>query len=118
MRIRTKFLAQWVIAGCVAWALKFILGAPDLYIPGIQTLVDFGWWYVPIAAFIIVSESNAVNFTDGLDGLAGLICATVPVPNWRKSDSIPSEKMTPFCGIRDSTIISVPGSRKPQTRPA
>jgi phospho-N-acetylmuramoyl-pentapeptide-transferase len=30
----------------------------------------------PIAAFIIVSESNAVNFTDGLDGLAGLISAT------------------------------------------
>jgi phospho-N-acetylmuramoyl-pentapeptide-transferase len=77
MRIRTKFLAQWVIAGCVAWALKFILGAPDLYIPGIQTLVDFGWWYVPIAAFIIVAMTNAINFTDGLDGLAGLIAATI-----------------------------------------
>jgi phospho-N-acetylmuramoyl-pentapeptide-transferase len=32
--------------------------------------------YIGIAAFIIVSESNAVNFTDGLDGLAGLIAAT------------------------------------------
>ena len=31
---------------------------------------------MPIAAFIIVAESNAVNFTDGLDGLAGLIAAT------------------------------------------
>ena len=31
---------------------------------------------MPIAAFIIVSMSNAVNFTDGLDGLAGLISAT------------------------------------------
>jgi len=77
MRTRTKFLAQWVIAGAVAWALKYVLGAPDLYIPGIQTLIDFGWWYVPIAAFIIVAESNAINFTDGLDGLAGLIAATI-----------------------------------------
>jgi phospho-N-acetylmuramoyl-pentapeptide-transferase len=77
MRTRTKFLAQWIIAGGVAWALKFVLGAPDLYIPGIQTLIDFGWWYVPIAAFIIVAESNAINFTDGLDGLAGLIAATI-----------------------------------------
>jgi phospho-N-acetylmuramoyl-pentapeptide-transferase len=77
MRARTKFLAQLVIAGFVAWALKFVLGAPDLYIPGIQTLIDFGWWYVPIAAFIIVAESNAINFTDGLDGLAGLIAATI-----------------------------------------
>jgi len=77
MRARTKFLGQWVIAGLVAWAIKFVLGAPDLYIPGVQTLVDFGWWYVPIAAFIIVAESNAINFTDGLDGLAGLIAATI-----------------------------------------
>jgi phospho-N-acetylmuramoyl-pentapeptide-transferase len=77
MRARTKFVAQWAIAGGVAWALKFALGAPDLYIPGVQVLVDFGWWYVPIAAFIIVAESNAINFTDGLDGLAGLIAATI-----------------------------------------
>src|SRR5512133_1937176 len=77
MRARTKFFAQWIIAGVVAWALKYILKSPDLYIPGVQTLVDFGWWYVPIAAFIIVAESNAINFTDGLDGLAGLIAATI-----------------------------------------
>jgi phospho-N-acetylmuramoyl-pentapeptide-transferase len=77
MRARTKFLGQWVIAGLVAWALKFVLGAPDLYIPGVQNRIDFGWWYVPIAAFIIVAESNAINFTDGLDGLAGLIAATI-----------------------------------------
>jgi len=77
MRIRTKFLAQWAIAGAVAWALKFVLHSPDLYIPGIQTKVDFGWWYVPIAAFIIVAMTNAINFTDGLDGLAGLIAATI-----------------------------------------
>jgi phospho-N-acetylmuramoyl-pentapeptide-transferase len=77
MRARTKFFAQWIIAGGIAWALKYVLESPDLYIPGIQTLVDFGWWYVPIAAFIIVAESNAINFTDGLDGLAGLIAATI-----------------------------------------
>jgi phospho-N-acetylmuramoyl-pentapeptide-transferase len=77
MRARTKFLAQWLIAGIVAWTLKFVLGAPDLYIPGVQTVINFGWWYVPIAAFIIVAESNAINFTDGLDGMAGLIAATI-----------------------------------------
>ncbi|HEY3312704.1 MAG TPA: phospho-N-acetylmuramoyl-pentapeptide-transferase [Anaerolineales bacterium] len=77
MRARTKFLLQWLIAGIVAWTLKYMLGAPDLYIPGIQTLIDLGWWYVPVAAFVIVAESNAVNFTDGLDGLAGLISVTI-----------------------------------------
>jgi phospho-N-acetylmuramoyl-pentapeptide-transferase len=77
MRARTKFLLQWLIAGIIAWALKYMLGAPDLYIPGVQALIDLGWWYVPIAAFIIVAESNAINFTDGLDGLAGLISVTI-----------------------------------------
>jgi len=33
-------------------------------------------FYIPVAVFIIVGMSNAVNFTDGLDGLAGLISAT------------------------------------------
>ncbi len=32
---------------------------------------DIGMWFFPIAAFIIVATSNAVNLTDGLDGLAG-----------------------------------------------
>lgn len=77
MRARTKFLFQWLIAGAIAWALKYVLDAPDLYIPGIQVLIDLGWWYVPVAAFIIVAESNAINFTDGLDGLAGLISVTI-----------------------------------------
>jgi phospho-N-acetylmuramoyl-pentapeptide-transferase len=32
---------------------------------------DIGFWFFPIAAFIIIATSNAVNLTDGLDGLAG-----------------------------------------------
>ncbi len=76
MRIRTKFLAQIVLAIGTAAVLKYVLDVPEMYLPGVQGEIELGWWYVPIAAFIIVSESNAVNFTDGLDGLAGLICAT------------------------------------------
>jgi phospho-N-acetylmuramoyl-pentapeptide-transferase len=39
-----------------------------------KAVVDLGWFYLVFGAFIIVGASNAVNFTDGLDGLA-----TVPV---------------------------------------
>ena len=56
--------------------MKYLLGVPDLIVPGIHGVFLLDWWYVPIAAFIIVGSSNAVNFTDGLDGLAGLISAT------------------------------------------
>jgi phospho-N-acetylmuramoyl-pentapeptide-transferase len=76
MRARTKFAAQVVLALGTAYVLKYMLDVPDLYLPGVKGEIELGWWYIPIAAFIIVSESNAVNFTDGLDGLAGLISAT------------------------------------------
>jgi len=77
MRIRTKLLAQIVLAFGLAVVLKYILKVPDLFIPGIRFEISLGWFYIPLAAFVIVAMSNAVNFTDGLDGLAGLISATI-----------------------------------------
>jgi phospho-N-acetylmuramoyl-pentapeptide-transferase len=47
-----------------------------LILPNVPDVIDLGIWYVPIAMFVIVGSSNAVNLTDGLDGLAGLISAT------------------------------------------
>ncbi|NWG34433.1 MAG: phospho-N-acetylmuramoyl-pentapeptide-transferase [Chloroflexi bacterium] len=76
MTARAKFLGQVVLALGTAYVLKYFLDVPEMLLPGIKGEIELGWWYVPIAAFIIVSESNAVNFTDGLDGLAGLITAT------------------------------------------
>ena len=47
----------------------------NLYFPFFKDLViNLGWFFVPFSVFIIVGSSNAVNLTDGLDGLA-----TVPV---------------------------------------
>jgi len=77
LRIRTKFLAQILLAIVIAFALRYILHVPNLYLPGIDFEINLGYFYVPMAAFIIVATCNAVNFTDGLDGLAGLISATI-----------------------------------------
>ena len=76
MSARAKFLGQVVLALGTAYVLKNFLDVPEMILPGIQGEIELGWWYIPVAAFIIVSESNAINFTDGLDGLAGLISAT------------------------------------------
>ena len=76
MRARTKFLLQLLLALGTAFALKYILKVPELFWPGALSVFSLGVWYIPIAMFIIVGMSNAVNFTDGLDGLAGLIAAT------------------------------------------
>ena len=47
----------------------------NLYFPFFKNLIiNLGWFFVPFAIFVIIGSSNAVNLTDGLDGLA-----TVPV---------------------------------------
>lgn len=77
MRPRTKLIIQIVLALIIAFGLRYILGAPEVILPVVETKITLGIWYIPIAAFLIVGFSNAVNLTDGLDGLAGLISATL-----------------------------------------
>ncbi|MFH2039807.1 MAG: phospho-N-acetylmuramoyl-pentapeptide-transferase [Chloroflexota bacterium] len=76
MRSRTKFIVQIILAVSLAIIIRYGLDAPEIYLPGIPGEISLGIWYVPIATIIIAGMSNAVNFTDGLDGLAGLISAT------------------------------------------
>ncbi len=76
MRARTKFLVQVIFAVIIALTLKYALQVPELFWFVGDSAISLGVLYIPIAAFIIVGMSNAVNLTDGLDGLAGLISAT------------------------------------------
>jgi phospho-N-acetylmuramoyl-pentapeptide-transferase len=76
MRAGTKFILQCTLGVGTAFALKYLIDVPEMFWPGYSEPFDLGIWYIPIATFIIVGFSNAVNFTDGLDGLAGLISAT------------------------------------------
>jgi phospho-N-acetylmuramoyl-pentapeptide-transferase len=77
MAARVKFAAQVLLGVGTAWVLKYLLEVPEIYLPGVNIPIELNdYVYIAIAAFIIVSESNAINFTDGLDGLAGLIAST------------------------------------------
>jgi len=76
MRARTKFGLQLLLAAGAAWWLHTIYEAPPMYLPGIRLPVPLGWFYVPLSMFVIVATSNAVNLTDGLDSLAGMVTAT------------------------------------------
>lgn len=71
MLARNKFLWQVLFAAITAFILHFALDLRSVAVPGIPEKIDIGVWYVPVAMFFIVSFSNAVNLTDGLDGLAG-----------------------------------------------
>lgn len=74
---RNKFIIQLVLALFVGYLIHKELGIHILYIPILGKVLDLGALYVPFAAFVIISFSNAINITDGLDGLAPgllLIC--------------------------------------------
>ncbi len=66
---RWIFLLQLVAALWVSLLLYYVLGINNLYVPIFGNIV-LGWFYVPLAAFIIVSFANAYNISDGLDGLS------------------------------------------------
>jgi phospho-N-acetylmuramoyl-pentapeptide-transferase len=71
---RLKYLWQSVIGLTAALALFHSAQFPietQLIVPFIKDiLIDMGWMYVVLTYFVIVGSSNAVNLTDGLDGLA------------------------------------------------
>ncbi|AZR82640.1 phospho-N-acetylmuramoyl-pentapeptide-transferase [Thiomicrospira sp. S5] len=74
MRSRTKFFWQSVIGLVAAYSLYALAKVPaetQLLIPYMKdTFIYLGAWTVVLAYFVIVGTSNAVNLTDGLDGLA------------------------------------------------
>lgn len=78
MLARYKIVYQVGIALLAAALLYFFVndGQGLVAIPTVPVLVTIGWLYIPIATFIITGTANAINFTDGLDGLAGIITAT------------------------------------------
>jgi phospho-N-acetylmuramoyl-pentapeptide-transferase len=76
---RAKFTAQVILAAFVVGVMSAgeIQFSDAVVLPLIPTTVEMpSWLWVPVAIFIIVATSNAVNITDGLDGLAGIITAT------------------------------------------
>ena len=74
---RAKLIFQFLIALAVMLILYFTgeEGITSLYLPFYKNpIVDMGFLWVPFGVLLIVAESNAVNFSDGLDGLlAGLL---------------------------------------------
>lgn len=71
---KVRLLGEFAIAGVAAWVITLQNGTM-LYVPFFsQFSVDLGYFYIVFAAFTIVAFGNAVNLTDGLDGLA-----TMPV---------------------------------------
>ena len=78
MRARVKLSFQLVIALAAAVLLYWLVNDRHgwIAVPTVPVLLDIGLLYIPVAVILITGSANAVNLTDGLDGLSGLISAT------------------------------------------
>ncbi|PCH83807.1 MAG: phospho-N-acetylmuramoyl-pentapeptide-transferase [Piscirickettsiaceae bacterium] len=69
-----KYLGQSVVGLGVAFFLYYTATSPQettLYVPFFKDVTfQLGWLFIPLTYFVVVGTSNAVNLTDGLDGLA------------------------------------------------
>ena len=71
LRAKEKLLGQIVIAVVFSWTVTHYMGrGTELWIPGLNASWDMGFLFHVLVFFIIVGTTNAVNLTDGLDGLA------------------------------------------------
>lgn len=70
IKARPKILLLTLFSVLGAWWFYHKLGFSSIHIPRLGDF-EIGLWYIPLFILVIVSTSNAVNITDGLDGLAG-----------------------------------------------
>ncbi len=75
LRSSVKFGLITLISAVSAWYFYAKLGYTDVYIPFLGPF-ELGWLIIPLFILVVVSTSNAVNISDGLDGLAGGLLAT------------------------------------------
>ena len=69
IRASHKMVLQILAAAALAFYARETVGT-SILIPVTMTQLDLGWLFVPFVMFVLVAVTNAVNLTDGLDGLA------------------------------------------------
>lgn len=106
IRLRHKFAVQWMLAFTVAILLYQNLGIEILNVPFVGVL-NLGIWYVPFAALTIVSFTNAMNITDGLDGLAAGLLVIALFAFWVISASILDTPLSIFLALWIGSTIAL-----------
>lgn len=105
LRLRHKFIIQWLLALIIAAMLFINLRIDIFYVPFIYTF-KLGWLFVPLAATVIVGFANAVNITDGLDGLASGVLMVALFAFWFLSASILDTPLSFFLALWLGSLIA------------
>lgn len=105
LRMRYKFLIQWILAFIIAVLMFQNLKIDIINVPflGVWKL---GPLFIPMAAFIIVSFTNAFNITDGLDGLASGLLLICLFAFWLLSYSTLDTPLSVFIALWIGSLIA------------
>ena len=74
---KQKFLLQFILAGAYVYFAETHIRNTELWVPFVNMTVDLGWGYYVLAFLLLVGTTNAVNLTDGLDGLVSFVSLPV-----------------------------------------
>ncbi|HWH37986.1 MAG TPA: phospho-N-acetylmuramoyl-pentapeptide-transferase [Candidatus Limnocylindrales bacterium] len=107
IRIRQKLLWQVVVAVAIAWQIQRTYAITGVAVPFIGAVALPDWAYITFAAFAIVATTNGVNFTDGLDGLAGgtLIFAFVAYMIIALLNPLPQPNLAIMCALLIGALL-------------
>jgi len=105
LRMRHKFIIQWILGFIISFLLYFNLGINFVNIPFLG-IINLGWLYIPFSAFVIVSFANAVNITDGLDGLVSGLLMISLFAFWILAGSILDTPLSYFLVLWLGSIIA------------
>lgn len=73
---KMKLLLTTLVAIVGGWFFYFKLDVSSIHIPVVGNQLEIGWLIIPLFVFVVVATANAVNISDGLDGLAGGLTVT------------------------------------------
>lgn len=109
LRITTKLMIQMVIALVFFYIFMKNGGEPILRITSLRLVIPMGWTFGLFILFLLVGTSNAVNITDGLDGLAGGLCVIAffafGVISWNTGWMEGYQEVAIFCFILVGSLL-------------
>lgn len=106
LRRKHKFALQWVLALAISYFIYRYLGIHILHIPLLDLVIDLNVLYIPFAAFVIVSFVNAVNITDGLDGLMPGLLLICLFAFWIISSQVFDTPLSVFISLWIGSLIA------------
>lgn len=106
LRMKHKLALQVALAVIIAVMLNIQLEISIVHIPFLAQTLELHWMYIPFATFVIVAFANAVNITDGLDGLAAGTLMISLFGLWFLSASIIDVPLAVFLALWLGSLVS------------